>query len=143
MRRVVITGMGIVSSLGSDVNAVADSLKAGKSGIGFVETYKEKGFRSHVAGVPEINLDELIDRKTRRFMGDAAAYAYVSMQQAIDDAGLTEEQVSNPKTGLIMGSGGASTKNVDEAINLLNNGAMKVGKIQEINKPKPSNTAQT
>ncbi len=128
MRRVVITGMGIVSSLGSDVNAVADSLKAGKSGIGFVETYKEKGFRSHVAGVPEINLDELIDRKTRRFMGDAAAYAYVSMQQAIDDAGLTEEQVSNPKTGLIMGSGGASTKNVDEAINLLNTkGIRRVG----------------
>lgn len=128
MRRVVITGMGIVSSLGSDANAVADSLKAGKSGISFVETYKEKGFRSHVAGVPEINLDELIDRKARRFMGDAAAYAYVSMQQAIDDACLTEEEVSNPKTGLIMGSGGASTKNVDEAINLLNTkGIRRVG----------------
>ena len=128
MRRVVITGMGIVSSLGSDVNAVADSLKAGKSGISFVESYKEKGFRSHVAGVPEINLDELIDRKARRFMGDAAAYAYVSMQQAIDDAGLTEEEVSNPKTGLIMGSGGASTKNVDEAITLLNTkGIRRVG----------------
>ena len=128
MRRVVITGMGIVSSLGSDVDAVSDSLKAGKSGISFVEAYKEKGFRSHVAGVPEINLDELIDRKARRFMGDAAAYAYVSMQQAIDDAGLTEEEVSNPKTGLIMGSGGASTKNVDEAINLLNTkGIRRVG----------------
>ena len=128
MRRVVITGMGIVSSLGSDVDAVSDSLKAGKSGISFVEAYKEKGFRSHVAGVPEINLDELIDRKARRFMGDAAAYAYVSMQQAIDDAGLTEEEVSNPKTGLIMGSGGASTKNVDEAINLLNSkGIRRVG----------------
>ena len=128
MRRVVITGMGIVSSLGSDVDAVSDSLKAGKSGISFVEAYKEKGFRSHVAGVPEINLDELIDRKARRFMGDAAAYAYVSMQQAIDDAGLTEEEVSNPKTGLIMGSGGASTKNVNEAINLLNTkGIRRVG----------------
>jgi len=128
MRRVVITGMGIVSSLGSDVDAVANSLKAGKSGISFVEAYKEKGFRSHVAGVPEINLDELIDRKARRFMGDAAAYAYVSMQQAIDDAGLTEDEVSNPKTGLIMGSGGASTKNVDEAINLLNTkGIRRVG----------------
>jgi len=128
MRRVVITGMGIVSSLGSDVDAVSDSLKAGKSGISFVEAYKEKGFRSHVAGVPEINLDELIDRKVRRFMGDAAAYAYVSMQQAIDDAGLTEEEVSNPKTGLIMGSGGASTKNVNEAINLLNTkGIRRVG----------------
>lgn len=128
MRRVVITGIGIVSSLGSDADAVAESLKAGKSGISFVEAYKEKGFRSHVAGVPDINLDELIDRKARRFMGDAAAYAYVSMQQAIDDAGLTEEEVSNPKTGLIMGSGGASTKNVDDALNILENkGIRRVG----------------
>jgi len=128
MRRVVITGMGIVSSLGSDANAVSESLKAGKSGISFVEAYKEKGFRSHVAGVPQINLEEHIDRKARRFMGDAAAFAYVSMQQAIDDAGLTEEEVSNPRTGLIMGSGGASTKNVDEAINLLNTkGIRRVG----------------
>jgi len=128
MRRVVITGMGIVSSLGSDIESVAASLKEGKSGISFIEAYKEKGFRSQVAGVPEINLDELIDRKTRRFMGDAAAYAYVSMQQAIDDAGLSEEQVSNPKTGLIVGSGGASTKNVNDAINLLNTkGIRRVG----------------
>ncbi len=128
MRRVVITGMGIVSSLGSDADSVAESLKAGKSGISFVEEYKEKGFRSQVAGVPTINLDELIDRKARRFMGDAAAYAYVSMQQAIDDAGLTEEEVSNPKTGLIMGSGGASTKNVDDALNILENkGIRRVG----------------
>lgn len=128
MRRVVITGMGIVSSLGSDIASVAASLKEGKSGISFIEAYKEKGFRSQVAGVPEINLDELIDRKTRRFMGDAAAYAYVSMQQAIDDAGLSEEQVSNPKTGLIVGSGGASTKNVNDAINLLNTkGIRRVG----------------
>ena len=128
MRRVVITGMGIVSSLGSDVDSVANSLKTGKSGISFVEAYKEKGFRSQIAGVPVINLDELIDRKARRFMGDAAAYAYVSMQQAIDDAGLTEEEVSNPKTGLIMGSGGASTKNVDDAITLLNTkGIRRVG----------------
>jgi len=128
MRRVVITGMGIVSSLGNDVDSVADSLKAGKSGISFVEEYKEKGFRSQVAGVPKINLDELIDRKARRFMGDAAAYAYVSMQQAIDDAGLTDEEVSNPKTGLIMGSGGASTKNVDDALKILENkGIRRVG----------------
>jgi len=128
MRRVVITGMGIVSSLGSDVDSVDESLRAGKSGISFVEEYKEKGFRSHIAGVPQINLDELIDRKARRFMGDAAAYAYVSMQQAIDDAGLTPEEVSNPKTGLIVGSGGASTKSVDDAINLLNTkGIRRVG----------------
>ncbi|ORU93457.1 MAG: beta-ketoacyl-[acyl-carrier-protein] synthase I [Cycloclasticus sp. symbiont of Poecilosclerida sp. N] len=128
MRRVVITGMGIVSSLGSDASSVANSLKTGKSGISFVEAYKEKGFRSHVAGVPDINLDELIDRKVRRFMGDAAAYAYVSMQQAIDGAGLSEGEVSNPKTGLIMGSGGASTKNVDSALNILENkGIRRVG----------------
>jgi len=128
MRRVVITGMGIVSSLGSDVDSVDESLRAGKSGISFVEEYKEKGFRSHIAGVPQINLDELIDRKARRFMGDAAAYAYVSMQQAIDDAGLTFEEVSNPRTGLIVGSGGASTKSVDDAINLLNTkGIRRVG----------------
>jgi len=120
--------MGIVSSLGSDVDSVDESLRAGKSGISFVEEYKEKGFRSHIAGVPQINLDELIDRKARRFMGDAAAYAYVSMQQAIDDAGLTPEEVSNPKTGLIVGSGGASTKSVDDAINLLNTkGIRRVG----------------
>ena len=128
MRRVVITGMGIVSSLGSDIDSVADSLKMGTSGISFVEAYKEKGFRSQVAGVPQINLDDLIDRKARRFMGDAAAYAYVSMQQAIDDAGLTDEEVSNPRTGLIMGSGGASTKNVDDALNILEaKGIRRVG----------------
>ncbi len=128
MRRVVITGMGIVSSLGCDVDSVAESLKQGTSGISFVEAYKEKGFRSHIAGVPQINLDDFIDRKARRFMGDAAAYAYVSMQQAIDDAGLTPEEVSNPKTGLIVGSGGASTKNVNDAINLLESkGIRRVG----------------
>lgn len=128
MRRVVITGMGIVSSLGCDADSVAESLKQGTSGISFVEAYKEKGFRSHIAGVPQINLDDFIDRKARRFMGDAAAYAYVSMQQAIDDAGLTPEEVSNPKTGLIVGSGGASTKNVNDAINLLESkGIRRVG----------------
>jgi len=92
MRRVVITGMGIVSSLGSDADAVAKSLRAGKSGISFVEEYKEKGFRSHVAGVPQIDLADHIDRKAKRFMGDAAGFAYVSMQQAIDDAGLTRRR---------------------------------------------------
>jgi len=128
MRRVVITGMGIVSSLGCDVDSVTESLKQGTSGISFVEAYKEKGFRSQIAGVPQINLDDFIDRKARRFMGDAAAYAYVSMQQAIDDAGLTAEEVSNPKTGLIVGSGGASTKNVNDAINLLESkGIRRVG----------------
>jgi 3-oxoacyl-[acyl-carrier-protein] synthase-1 len=128
MRRVVITGMGIVSSLGNDQDSVSNSLRNGESGIGFVEEYKERGFRSHIAGVPKIDLGELIDRKARRFMGDAASYAYVSMQKAIDDAGLTAEEVSNVKTGLIVGSGGASTKSVDEAITLLNRkGIRRVG----------------
>ena len=128
MRRVVITGMGVVSPLGSDLESVAESLKAGRSGIQFREVYKEKGFRSQIAGVPHIDLDELVDRKARRFMGDAAAFAYVSMQQAIADAGLSDDEVSNPKTGLIMGSGGASTENNELAVRLLNEkGIRRVG----------------
>jgi 3-oxoacyl-[acyl-carrier-protein] synthase-1 len=111
MRRVVITGIGIVSCLGNSPEEVSAALKAGKSGIRFREEYKERGMRSQIAGVPEINLDELIDRKPRRFMGDSAAFAYVAMQQAIADAGLSEEQVSNPRTGLIAGSGGHSSLN--------------------------------
>ena len=128
MRRVVITGMGVVSPLGNDLNSVSDSLRQGRSGIQFREIYKEKGFRSQIAGVPVIDLDEHVDRKAKRFMGDAAAFAYVSMKQAIEDAGLTEEEVSNPKTGLIMGSGGASTENNELAIRLLNEkGIRRVG----------------
>jgi 3-oxoacyl-[acyl-carrier-protein] synthase I len=111
MRRVVITGIGIVSCLGNSQEEVSAALRGGKSGITFREEYKERGLRSQIAGVPEINLDELIDRKPRRFMGDSAAFAYVAMQQAITDAGLTEEQVSNPRTGLIAGSGGHSSLN--------------------------------
>lgn len=111
MRRVVITGIGIVSCLGNSPEEVSAALRAGKSGIRFREEYKERGMRSQIAGVPEINLDELIDRKPRRFMGDSAAFAYVAMQQAITDAGLSEEQVSNPRTGLIAGSGGHSSLN--------------------------------
>jgi|TARA_R110002073_G_scaffold45053_1_gene124543 3-oxoacyl-[acyl-carrier-protein] synthase-1 len=111
MRRVVITGIGIVSCLGNSPEEVSAALRAGKSGIRFREEYKERGLRSQIAGVPEINLDELIDRKPRRFMGDSAAFAYVAMQQAITDAGLSEEQVSNPRTGLIAGSGGHSSLN--------------------------------
>ncbi len=87
MRRVVITGMGIVSCLGNDTDSVTRSLREGRSGIRFKEDYKELGMRSHVAGTPEIALDDFIDRKPRRFMGDAAAYAYIAMQQAITDAG--------------------------------------------------------
>lgn len=111
MRRVVITGMGIVSCLGNDLDTVTDALKNGRSGISFQEEYEKVGMRSHVAGVPDIDLKSLIDRKAFRFMGDAAAYAYVAMQNAIKHAGLTPEQVSNVRTGLVAGSGGASSVN--------------------------------
>ncbi len=125
MKRVVVTGMGIVSCLGNDKDAVLDALRAGRSGIKFQETYKEMGFRSHVAGSVDINLSELIDRKILRFMGDAAAYAYLSMQQAIADSGLNEEQVSNDRTGIIMGSGGASSQNLVEAADILREKGLK------------------
>lgn len=125
MKRVVVTGMGIVSCLGNDKNAVLDALRAGRSGIKFQETYKEMGFRSHVAGSVDINLAELIDRKILRFMGDAAAFAYLSMQQAIADSGLSDEQVSNERTGIIMGSGGASSLNLVEAADILREKGLK------------------
>ncbi len=128
MRRVVITGMGIVSCLGNDAETVTQSLKEGRSGIRFNETYKEMGMRSQVAGVPEINLEDFIDRKARRFMGDSAAYAYVAMQQAIADAGLSEEEVSNERTGLIAGSGGHSSLNQVEAADIARSrGVKRVG----------------
>jgi len=111
VRRVVITGLGIVSSIGNNRQEVIDGLRQGRSGIEFQQEYADLGFRSHVAGPIGLNPDELIDRKIRRFMGDGAAFNYIAMQQAIDDAGLEETEVSNPRTGLIMGSGGASTEN--------------------------------
>jgi 3-oxoacyl-[acyl-carrier-protein] synthase I len=113
MRRVVVTGMGIVSCIGNDAATVTHHLKHSISGLQSNATYAEMGFRSQVSGVPTIDLDSLIDRKARRFMGNAAAYAYVAMQNAITDAGLTKEQVAkNPRVGVIAGSGGASTENV-------------------------------
>ena len=112
MRRVVVTGMGLVSCLGNDKQSVTESLREGRSGITFNEDFKAIGLRSHVSGSVDIDLKEHIDRKHLRFMGDAASYAYVAMQKAIEDAGLTEEQVSNPRTGLIAGSGGASSDNI-------------------------------
>ena len=128
MRRVVVTGLGIVSCLGNDQHQVLDALRSGRSGIRFKDEYAERGFRSHVAGVVDIDLDALVDRKQRRFMGDAAAYAYVSMAQAIEDAGLTPEQVSNERTGLIAGSGGASSANQVEAADVLREkGLRRVG----------------
>jgi 3-oxoacyl-[acyl-carrier-protein] synthase-1 len=112
MRRVVITGMGIVSCLGNDKQTVSDALRNGRSGITFNESFAEIGLRSHVCGSVDIDLEERIDRKAKRFMGDAAAYAHVAMQDAIADAGLEEGQVSNERTGLIAGSGGASSGNI-------------------------------
>ncbi|MCC5881822.1 MAG: beta-ketoacyl-ACP synthase I [Halomonas sp.] len=128
MRRVVVTGLGIVSCLGNDSQTVVEALRNGRSGIRFKEEYAERGFRSQVAGVVDIDLEALVDRKLRRFMGDAAAYAYVSMAQAIEDAGLTPEQVSSERTGLIAGSGGASSANQVEAADIMREkGLRRVG----------------
>jgi len=128
MRRVVITGMGVISSLGNNQAEVLDSLKKGKSGIRFSEVQAEMGFRSHVNGPINIDLAEVIDRKVLRFMGGSAAYNYIAMQEAIEDAGLTEEQVSNVRSGLITGSGGGSTANIVEAAdNMREKGIRRVG----------------
>jgi 3-oxoacyl-[acyl-carrier-protein] synthase I len=115
MRRVVVTGLGIVSSIGSNAQEVLASLREGKSGISFAPDYAEHGFRSRVHGMPNVDIPSLIDKRQLRFMGDGAAYNYISMQQAIADSGLEENDVSNPRTGLIMGSGGPSTKNLFQA----------------------------
>lgn len=111
MRRVVITGIGIVSPIGNNVTEVEDSLRAGRSGISFSEIYAENGFRSQVHGVPKIDLGENIDKRQLRFMGPGAAFNFIAMEQAIADSGLEESDVSNERTGLVMGSGGPSTSN--------------------------------
>ena len=128
MRRVVITGIGIVSSLGTNKEEVTRSLRDGRSGIEYIEEYRELGFRSQVAGTVKIDTDALIDRKLRRFMGNSAAYNYLAMQEAIEDSGLPENMVSNDRTGLIAGSGGASTENVALAVDTLRQkGIRRVG----------------
>ena len=128
MKRVVVTGLGIVSSIGNNKEEVTASLRDGKSGISFAPEYAERGFRSHVHGAPTIDLADFVDRKHRRFMGDGAAYNYVAMDQAIADAGLEDTDVSNDRTGLIMGSGGPSTKNLLIAFDTArNSSAKKVG----------------
>lgn len=128
MRRVVVTGIGAVSCIGNTQAEILDSLKNGRSGIVANESYKEMGLRSQVSGSIHIDTKEFIDRKVLRFMGDAAAYAYISMQQAIDDAGLEESDVSNERTGLIAGSGGASSANiVFSADKLRDRGVRKIG----------------
>ncbi len=128
MRRAVITGLGAVSCLGNSKADIVASLRAGRSGIVFNETFEEMGLRSQVSGSCTIDFKEHIDRKVLRFMGDAAAYAYISMQQAIDDAGLEESDVSNVRTGLIAGSGGASSANIVRAADTLRSrGVRKIG----------------
>jgi len=128
MRRVVVTGLGIVSSIGNNQQEVTESLRDGRSGIEFCETYAELGLRSQIHGSIKIDLDALVDRKIRRFMGDGAAYNYVAMRQAIDDAGLGPSDVSNERTGIVMGSGGPSTSNLVEAADILREkGIRKVG----------------
>lgn len=128
MRRVVITGMGIVSSIGNNKTEVLDSLKAGRSGIVAAPEYTELGMRSRVHGKVDIDAKSMIDRKIYRFMGDAAAFSYIAMQEAIDDAGLSEADVQSERTGLILGTGGASPENiVIAADNLRNRGIKRVG----------------
>ena len=128
MKRVVITGLGIVSSIGNNRAEVTESLKTGKSGIEYCEEYAELGFRSHIHGPIRLNLDELINRKLKRFMGDAAAFAYLAMKEAIEVSGLSEDQISNPGVGLISGSGGGSNQNLVEAVDIMRSrGARKVG----------------
>ncbi len=112
MRRVVVTGLGIVSSIGNDQDEVLASLKAGKSGITHSDDFAERGFRSHVQGDVKLNIADHVDKKQLRFMGDGAAYNYIAMEQAIADSGLSDDEVSNERSGLIMGSGGPSTKNL-------------------------------
>lgn len=127
-RRVVVTGMGIISCIGNNLAEVTESLKAGKSGITKSEDYAAKGFRSQVYGLPKIDLAAAIDRRLFRFMGDAAAYTHLSMEQAIADSGLEKSDISNVRTGAIVGSGGPSTRNQVEAARItLESGPKKVG----------------
>lgn len=142
MRRVVVTGLGIVSSIGNNRQEVVDSLKAGRSGIVFAEDYQELGFRSHIHGPINIDQSQFIDRKVKRFMGDGAAFNYIAMQQAIDDSGLEPDQVSNERTGLVMGSGGPSTSNLLFAWDTLRQkGLKKVGPYMVTRTMSSTNTA--
>jgi len=118
-RRVVVTGLGIVCSIGNNCKEVTQALRAGQSGVVFVPEYEELGFRSQVHGSIDIDLNGMIERKARRFMGDSAAYNYIAVQEAIADSGLTEDRVTNPRTGMITGSGGGSTENIQAAVDQL------------------------
>ena len=128
MRRVVITGLGAVSCIGNSTNDIVESLRRGRSGIVANDNFHEMGLRSQVSGSCDIDVSEHIDRKVRRFMGDSAAYAYIAMQQSIEDAGLEESDVSNERTGLIAASGGASSENIVESADILRaRGVRKIG----------------
>ena len=119
MHRVVVTGLGVISSIGNNKEEVLASLKSGRSGIVFSQEYKDLGFRSHVHGALDVNLDQAVDRRLRRFMGDGAAYNYLAMRQAVSDSGLEDQEVSDERTGLVMGSGGPSTQNLVQAADIL------------------------
>lgn len=128
MRRVVVTGMGVVSSIGNDREEVVRSLREGSSGIEAKPEYAELGMRSHVEGTVKIATEELINRKVRRFMGDAAAFNYIAMREAVADAGFEETQISDPRYGLILGTGGGSPQNIVQAADLLRQrGVRRVG----------------
>lgn len=128
MNRVVVTGMGIVSSIGNNCAEVGTSLREGRSGIKFAEEYEALGFRSQVHGAIDIDLDALIDRKLKRFMGASAAYNYIAMREAVSASGLSEEAISNPRTGLVVGSGGGSPENIVAAADILREkGVKRVG----------------
>src|ERR1700754_4211983 len=129
MRRVVVTGLGIVSSIGNNAEEVTDSLRHAKSGIVTADDYVRRGFRSQIHGSLKMDLDAVVDRRARRFQGDGAGYCWVAMNQAIADAGLEEKHVSNPRTGLIVGSGGPSTKAIVQAADITrqNNAPKRVG----------------
>ena len=128
MRRVVVTGIGIVSCIGNDKQTVLESLRVGRSGISYNPVYEEMGLRAHISGRVNISFEDHIDRKHLRFMGDAAAYGYIAMDQAIKDAGLTDDDVSNDRTGIIMGAGGSSSADQVEAADILRTkGIRKIG----------------
>ncbi|MCW9024419.1 MAG: beta-ketoacyl-ACP synthase I [Gammaproteobacteria bacterium] len=127
-RRVVVTGLGIVSSIGNNKQEVLESLQTGRSGIEFSQEYADMGFRSHVHGEIHLDTDALIDRKLRRFMGRGAAFNYIAMQQAIEDAGLEDSDISNPRSGLVVGSGGPSTEFIVQAADIMREkGIRRVG----------------
>jgi 3-oxoacyl-[acyl-carrier-protein] synthase-1 len=128
MRRVVVTGLGIVSSIGNNAADVTDSLRNARSGLSLLETHRDMGFKAQVGGPVKVDIEALIDRRARRFMGDTAAYGFIAMDQALKDSGLEEKDIVNPKTGLIVGSGGPSTKSLFAADEIAKStGPKKIG----------------